>query len=46
LAADALATVSEGYAAEVQQAEGPYGCGLADILAARGVRCVLRARSI
>jgi hypothetical protein len=39
LAADCLVTVSGGYAAEVQQ-EGAFGCGLHDVLAARGVRCV------
>lgn len=38
LAADCLVTVSRGYAVEVQQ-EGPFGCGLQDILAARGIRC-------
>lgn len=38
LAADCLVTVSPGYAVEVQQ-EGPFGCGLHDILAARGIRC-------
>lgn len=38
LAADCLVTVSRGYAMEVQQ-EGPFGCGLHDILAARGIRC-------
>jgi len=40
LAADCLVTVSQGYAAEVQQA-GSFGCGLHDILAARGIRCRL-----
>jgi hypothetical protein len=40
LTADCLVTVSPGYAAEVQQ-EGPFGCGLHDILAARGIRCTL-----
>ena len=38
LAADCLVTVSRGYAVEVQQ-EGPFGCGLHNILAARGIRC-------
>jgi hypothetical protein len=41
LTADCLVTVSPGYAAEVQQ-EGPFGCGLHDILAARGIRCALQ----
>ncbi|KAI7845973.1 hypothetical protein COHA_000518 [Chlorella ohadii] len=40
LAADCLVTVSPGYAVEVQQ-EGPFGCGLHDILAARGISGIM-----
>ncbi|PRW61322.1 GBSSIa [Chlorella sorokiniana] len=40
LAADCLVTVSRGYAVEVQQ-EGPFGCGLHDILAARGISGIM-----
>ncbi|KAI3432810.1 hypothetical protein D9Q98_010393 [Chlorella vulgaris] len=40
LAADCLVTVSGGYAAEVQQ-EGAFGCGLHDVLAARGVSGIM-----
>ena len=42
LAADCLVTVSRGYALEVQQ-EGPFGCGLHDILATRGIWCACPA---
>lgn len=37
LTADCLVTVSQGYAVEVQQ-HGQLGCGMSDILAARGIR--------
>lgn len=45
LAADCLVTVSQGYAAEVQL-EGPLGCGLNDILAARGISGIMNGLDI
>lgn len=38
LTADSIVTVSRGYAAEVQE-EGPFSCGMHDILTTRGIRC-------